>query len=220
MQDTISKNTGNSRTLASVPNFLTIYPTYEAFGQALINRELPIDLGPLNLAGLLQKGTDLNKANLLTDETAALYGLGESATLDEIFVKIQALLNIALGKAKIETVSYVGTGTFGSGNPCSVEFSFEPKIVLFETSSTIDPIYKFILFPSKVPTSYTKDATFGKSVSVTGPNTYTITAYGKKSTDGKIISWYTTCNNSSYNSQAVTYQLNSSGDTYRFTAIG
>ena len=115
MQDTISKNTGNSRTLASVPNFLTLYPTYEAFAQALIDRTLPIDLGPLNPAGLVKKGDDLNKANLLKDTTAALYGKTAAAVPDEIFTAIRPLIqtaqNTANAKGKFETGTYIGTGT-------------------------------------------------------------------------------------------------------------
>lgn len=31
--------------------------------------------------------------------------------------------------ARIETGSYVGTGTYGANNPCSLSFSFEPRLV-------------------------------------------------------------------------------------------
>lgn len=31
-------------------------------------------------------------------------------------------------RAKIQTGSYVGTGTYGADNPCSLTFDFEPKI--------------------------------------------------------------------------------------------
>lgn len=37
----------------------------------------------------------------------------------------------ALGYAKIATGSYVGTGTFGVNNPCSLTFPFSPKILIF-----------------------------------------------------------------------------------------
>ena len=95
MQDTIIKGTGSSRTLASVPNFLTLYPTYEDFARALIDKTLPIDLGPLNPAGVQTMGTLLNKGNLLKDATAALYGLGAEAVPDEIFAYIQPILAAA-----------------------------------------------------------------------------------------------------------------------------
>lgn len=84
MQDTIIKGTGNSRSLASVPNFLTLYPTYEAFGQALINRELPIDLGPINPTGVDVIGTLLSAGNIFGKETGSYIG-GSSSNLTLTF---------------------------------------------------------------------------------------------------------------------------------------
>lgn len=82
MQDGIIKGVGNSRYLKSVPSFLSLYPTYEAFCEALISGTLPIDLNGINEAGWTQTGTALSKANLLKDTTAALYGLDKTATPD------------------------------------------------------------------------------------------------------------------------------------------
>ena len=43
-------------------------------------------------------------------------------------------------KAKIQTGSYVGTGTYGADNPCSLTFDFEPKLFIisqkFRSSGT------------------------------------------------------------------------------------
>ena len=86
MQDGIIKGTGNSRYLKSVANFLSLYPTYEAFAAALIAGELPIDLNGINEAGWQQLATALNKANLLSDETAA--ALGDVNTPDEAFMAL------------------------------------------------------------------------------------------------------------------------------------
>lgn len=88
MQDGIINGVGNSRFLKSVPAFLSLYPTYEAFTQALIEGTLPIDLNGINEAGWAQAGTPLNKASLLKDTTAALYGLGTDAVPDEVLKKI------------------------------------------------------------------------------------------------------------------------------------
>lgn len=33
-------------------------------------------------------------------------------------------------RAKIQTGSYVGTGTYGADNPCSLTFDFEPKLLI------------------------------------------------------------------------------------------
>lgn len=88
MQDAITNETGNSRYLKSVSGFLSLYPTYEAFAQALIAGTLPIDLNGINEAGWAQLGTALDKANLLTDATAALMDLGDEATPNEMFAAL------------------------------------------------------------------------------------------------------------------------------------
>ena len=76
MQDGIIKGTGNSRYLKSISNFLTQYPTYQDFVAALVAGTLPIDLNGVNETGWDQLGTALNKANLLSDETAEALGIG------------------------------------------------------------------------------------------------------------------------------------------------
>mgnify|MGYP007006847768 CR=1 FL=1 len=42
---------------------------------------------------------------------------------------IDSILSLVSGGAKIQTGSYVGTGTYGQANPCSLTFGFEPKFV-------------------------------------------------------------------------------------------
>lgn len=89
MTDGIIKGTGNSRYLKTVAEAISLYPTYEEFLQALVAGTFPIDLNGINADGWTQIATALNKANLLTDETAALYGLtDENATPNEAFQKI------------------------------------------------------------------------------------------------------------------------------------
>ena len=118
MTDTVLRGTGNSRSLRSVPNFLTLYPSYNAFAQALVQGTLPIDLGALNSAGLTRRGTDLNKSNILTDATATGMGLTSSATPNQAFAKLRALIKAAQDDAdtalengiSIQTGSYAGNG--------------------------------------------------------------------------------------------------------------
>lgn len=71
-----------------------------------------------------QQGDPLNKATLLKDATAALFGLGTDAVPDDVFAY--------LGKyaPKIATGSYVGTYKYGESNPNSLTFEFTPKFVL------------------------------------------------------------------------------------------
>lgn len=88
MRDMVIKGTGNSRFLKSVSNFLTLYPSYSSFVSALVAGTLPIDLNGLNNAGIQTQGTPNNKANLLTDATAALYGLGTDASVNDVLARI------------------------------------------------------------------------------------------------------------------------------------
>lgn len=114
MQDGIMKETGNSRYLKSTADFLSQYPTYEAFARALIDGTLPIDLSGVNPDGWAQQGTPLNKANLLTDATAALADLGREATPNEMLAALANRLkaSITYGTSGLTSgTSNLATGT-------------------------------------------------------------------------------------------------------------
>lgn len=128
MRDGIIKATGNSWNLKSVPDFLTLYPTYEAFVQALTDGTLPVDLNGMNPAGWSQMGTMLNKANLLKDATAALYGLGAEAVPDEVLAKAGALMNAVNGS--LAAKSWIAYGSYtGSGGEKTLNVGFDPWFV-------------------------------------------------------------------------------------------
>ncbi len=86
-----------------------------------------------------QEGTPLNKANLLKDATAELYGLPNTAVPDDVLSKIKTLIDSANAnantKARIATGSYTGTGTHGSSNPNRLTFEFAPKLVMVNDNS-------------------------------------------------------------------------------------
>lgn len=120
-------------------------------------------------------------------------------------------------KARVQVLSYVGTGTYGSSNPCSLTFDFAPKVVrlLGEISSggnfTVCSIYPMnanygvnsaILFTKALTTTYKARLGFSE-------NNYT-NSYCKISQDGKTITWYNTGND----------QINTAGYTYYFLALG
>lgn len=132
MKDMIPKGTGNSRFLRSVSNFKTIYPTYDDFVNALMAGDLPVDFNGINEAGIQQVGTSLNKANLLTDETATALGLTSTdPTVNEAFGRLnQHLTDVEADGVKIEVGSYVGTNKYGESNPNSLTFSFVPKLFM------------------------------------------------------------------------------------------
>lgn len=114
-------------------------------------------------------------------------------------------------KARVQVVSYVGTGTYGSSNPNSLTFDFAPKVVMFLryyksgiTQSGALGSYgsdSRVITPESLTTTYAQYNGFGdKSYS-----------YAKKSKDGKTIFWY---NDSSF------HQGNDSGYIYYFLVIG
>lgn len=85
MQDMVIKGTGNSRFLKSVENFLDLFPNYEAFAAAFAAGILPVDFNGINPDGITQMGTPYAKSAVMTDETAALFGLDETAVPDDVF---------------------------------------------------------------------------------------------------------------------------------------
>ena len=100
MQDGIIMGTGNSRYLKSISGFLALYPNYEAFAQALAEGTVPIDWNGKNPDGWAQQGTPMNKANLLTDATAALAGLGDDASVDDMLAVLANKASTAADTAK------------------------------------------------------------------------------------------------------------------------
>lgn len=117
----------------------------------------------------------------------------------------------AMKAAKVQTGSYVGTGTYGDENPCSLTFEFAPKLVWivgylnnggqyhFSESSS----YHYHVFCGEIPTTYTSGCGLGSESS----------SYGKRSADGKTIYWYTTGSDASL-------QFNRTGYVYYYIAIG
>lgn len=88
MQDGIINETGNSRYLRTVAGIKELAPTYDAFLELLLKGEFPVDLNGINADGWAQLGTALNKANLLTDATAALMDLGPETTPNEMLAAL------------------------------------------------------------------------------------------------------------------------------------
>lgn len=120
-------------------------------------------------------------------------------------------------KARVQVVSYVGTGTYGSSNPNSLTFDFAPKVVMFlYKQNFIDGYYSRFMheatsyftsdrenvISNTLSTEYKQKEGFG----------YVSTAqHGKISEDKRTIYWY---NNNQDN------QANSQGYTYYYLGIG
>ena len=115
-------------------------------------------------------------------------------------------------KAKIQTGSYVGTGTYGADNPCSLTFDTLPKMLMiplkdpsngsnglqFNSTGYQSPKRPLFLFDTiKSYDSYTRADAFGHQVFI--------------KIDGTNFSWYSLDNN--------TYQSNEINATYYWVAF-
>lgn len=118
--------------------------------------------------------------------------------------------------AQIATGSYTGTGTYGSANPCSLTFNFVPKILWVYVSTNgylnIDEFYD-LQRNAVFITNGTTSAPIAGSVSGSS------SAFSNTFTWGTTVSWYSAYNNNNKDVGAAT-QLNYSGYTYKYIAIG
>lgn len=108
----------------------------------------------------------------------------------------------AVGAPKIETGSYVGTGTYGASNPNKLTFGFEPKIVLVYSNINFGANngawQSGFIWAKRITRMSVKNAVVGQLGSVTF------------SLSGNTLSWYSSADQYS--------QLNSG--KYYYSAIG
>ena len=222
MTDTVIKGTGNSRTIKAAP--ATLPATYDEFRAKFISSGIPIDLLGLNDAGLTTRGNALNKSTLLTDALCSALGLAATATPTQAMDKLRQLVATAQSGVdnglKMEIVSYVGTGTYGVNNPCSITFSFAPKVVIWlgyiNSIQWRDNTYRALqselhrcsILPASILTTKYKES-FAFAINEAA------SSYGKKDSSGHTFTWYNIVT-----SNGAHYQLNNSGDPYYFMGIG
>ena len=142
-------------------------------------------------------GTPLDKATFLTDTTAAAIAAltGNTPALPtEALDELAGVFNSfgITGVAHVEVGSYVGAGQYGSSRPNTLTFSYKPKLVIVQNSAE-EP---------SVPAN-TLIWQYGNT---RGGRNRTVTV------SDNTLSWYSTTN--------AEYQLNSSGVTYNYLAIG
>ena len=169
-----------------------------------------------------QAGTPLNKATLLKDATAALYGLDNTAVVDDAFEKIKELIDsntdLANSKVQMQTGSYIGSGTSGASNPTILTFGFAPTILMLFNDDgkpalgtygnwTTPAYVPAIGNPTLLTTEYQEPALF---VSQYFNNYYSYIS-AKKSADGKTVYWY--------NTDDAGVQFNYRGTTYYYIAL-
>lgn len=113
-------------------------------------------------------------------------------------------------KARVQVVSYVGTGTYGEDNPCSITADFKINTILFLSflgnngNMLINNYATRAMIGDVLTTEYVASRGFSDQNS-------SYPTYGKKSADGKTFSWY-----HEYNSS---YQCNNSGFKYYYLVI-
>ena len=128
--------------------------------------------------------------------------------------QIAELANSVGSGAKIQTGSYVGTGTYGASNPCSLTFDFPPTMVwIYAAINTYSylPLPKYdgnltwmtVLPVQQLRTTWTQYKY--------GFGTCTYENYGIRSDDGKTITWY--------HASLSDYMLNSNNTTYFWLAL-
>lgn len=117
---------------------------------------------------------------------------GISTDLEDGLSEVTSAMGSGGNTARISCGSYVGTGTYGAGNPNTLTFDFRPLLLIWG-----DPVYD----------QYTTVVCMRGRDNQPGPNGRITTIWGNNS-----VSWY---HNSSAQEQA-----NSSGVSYPYVAIG
>ena len=111
-------------------------------------------------------------------------------------------------KARMQIVSYVGTGTYGESNPCSITADFPISIIIYLGRDRGINIQDGFLSTGPVMIASRLTSNYTSSTGFNGGNN----SRGKKSLDSHTFYWYSTLGGSQ--------QLNSSGDTYYFLCLG
>ena len=141
-----------------------------------------------------EEGTPLSKKNLLADVTAALFGMDEEATPNDVFAWLAEYVSAA---PKTEAGSYIGTGASGSGNQNVLQFEFPPKLVVVSTNG---------VYPSRAALgiihAIDENGLYFDNKNMPEPLSVSL--------DGNRIAWY---------DSAALYQMNESGVTYNYIAF-
>ena len=176
-----------------------------------------------------------SKTEVLTTKTLSKYGLTADKLPNDVFQQIKTLIDNVQSstdsKAKIQTGSYVGTGTYGANNPCSLTFDFEPTIVMILSASANNSTSSYVSIPSdtipgerfsgknywivdfkKMPTDYSNYAGFG------GNRDKFSEPYGKR--NGNTLYWYASILSGWQGNSQSSWQFNNSAWRYNYIAIG
>lgn len=124
---------------------------------------------------------------------------------------LQSLTTTVNGKPNMQIVSYVGTGTYGVSNPCSITASFPIDVAFMLSDRTgTSPVENNTGSVCIMVSSYLSATSYSSGFGFSWAGTYP--CYGKRSLDRKTFYWY--------NSSAANMQFNVSGNTYYVLCVG
>lgn len=158
-------------------------------------------------ASTLAAGSPATAAASLTDDSLTLtFGIpqgiqGEQGEQGEQGIQGVPGASAVLGAAYSGT--YTGTGTYGSANPNTLSFTTPPSTVIITRNDSTGLAAQMVLQQGSEQAVFTSTNT---------SNTYHRVNEVTWSNDGKTVSWY--C------AQDAGAQLNASGESYTFVAIG
>ena len=75
--------------------------------------------------------THTNLSSLFTDIADSIRSVSGGTASIQADTFPTAIQSLGSGFAKIQTGSYVGTGTYGASNPCSLTFDFQLSLIIF-----------------------------------------------------------------------------------------
>lgn len=122
-----------------------------------------------------------------------------------------------LGFSKIQTGSYVGTGTYGPSNPCSLTFNYTPRILWIYAFIRTDH-NKYMTLADPFPFLFDwASTTYKNNIGPAASTAKGMYSYVKCSDDRRTIYWYNTKQDS--NASTAVYQLNYKDAIYYWLTI-
>lgn len=107
--------------------------------------------------------------------------------------------------ARLQTGSYVGTGTYGSSNPCRLQLDFKPQLFILFGKSNSNTSYRDMIIAIRGDTQLAFTISHGSNPS-SPVSTGLIFSWGSK-----YLTWY---------ASSLNNQLNASGVTYNWLVAG
>ena len=119
-----------------------------------------------------------------------------------------AMEAVLAGLPKIQSGSYVGTGTVGEGSPNSLTFDFVPKLVVFDLGAGYHAAFPYVWGGGTLPVAFINPHATGQTAILYDNNVVSV--------EGSTMTWYA----EGFSAGGQEVQLNAMGKTYRWVAVG